>query len=70
MKWHVLLQSIIFCALYLSVYQNDSQVSLYSISGDGLFTDKNFKNTFWKGSSKVHFCEIILKSEVSEKKNF
>ena len=28
-----------------------------------LWTDQNFPNTFWKGSSKEHSCEIILKSD-------
>ena len=28
-----------------------------------LWTDQNFMNTFWKGSPKEHFCEIVLKSD-------
>ena len=28
-----------------------------------LWTDQNFANNFWKGSSKEYSCEIILKSD-------
>ena len=28
-----------------------------------LWTDQNFANNFWRGSSKVHSCEIISKSD-------
>ena len=28
-----------------------------------LYTDQNFRNNFWKGSTKGHSCEIILKSD-------
>ena len=27
------------------------------------WTDQNFANSFWKGSPKEHFCEIISKSD-------